>query len=162
MRILVISDTHGDHGDFLKVLKCCGHVDMVIHAGDVCGEEAFFENAVQCPLIMVKGNNDYNFSLDKNRLLDIEGHTVFVTHGHLENVYFGPWTLTEKAKRQGADVAIYGHTHIPAIQYDEDLEVWAVNPGSLTYPRQNGRQSTYMIMELTQGEKPRFKIEFVD
>ncbi len=36
---------------------------------------------------------------------------------------------------------------------DIDDDIIAVNPGSLSYPRQEGRQPSYAIMEIDRGER---------
>lgn len=41
---------------------------------------------------------------------------------------------------------MYGHTHKPVVDREGDLT--AVNPGSLTYPRQEGRRPSFIIMDL--------------
>ena len=46
------------------------------------------------------------------------------------------------------DMVIYGHTHRPVI--DGQSEIMVLNPGSLTYPRQEGRKYTYIIMEIDE------------
>ena len=45
---------------------------------------------------------------------------------------------------------MYGHTHRPVV--DERGAVTLVNPGSLSYPRQNGRRPSYILMELENGK----------
>ena len=41
---------------------------------------------------------------------------------------------------------MYGHTHKPEVDVDDEVTV--VNPGSLSYPRQEGRLPSYVIMEI--------------
>lgn len=57
----------------------------------------------------------------------------------------------KKAIDRGVDIVLYGHTHRPVIDIDDDII--AVNPGSLSYPRQEGRQPSYAIMEIDREEK---------
>ena len=38
-RIMIISDTHRRHGNFSQALYNEGNIDMLIHLGDVEGEE---------------------------------------------------------------------------------------------------------------------------
>ena len=45
-------------------------------------------------------------------------------------------------------MVIYGHTHRPVITEENGIKV--LNPGSLTYPRQEGRKYTYIIMEIDE------------
>ena len=54
---------------------------------------------------------------------------------------------------------MYGHTHVPALTIDADLVT--LNPGSLTYPRQQGRQATYMVMKLEKGKQPEVELKTV-
>ena len=58
MKILVISDTHGRHGNFDKMLEREGQPDMLIHLGDVEEGEDYIRAVMECPVYMVAGNND--------------------------------------------------------------------------------------------------------
>ena len=49
---------------------------------------------------------------------------------------------------------MYGHTHRPSITREKDLTV--VNPGSIAYPRQEGRRGTYVLMETDENGKEEF------
>ena len=55
-------------------------------------------------------------------------------------------TLKSEARHRGADVVMFGHTHRPFLEVNDDLVV--LNPGSLSYPRQDGRKCTYAMMEI--------------
>ena len=44
---------------------------------------------------------------------------------------------------------------------DIDDDIIAVNPGSLSYPRQEGRQPSYAIMEIDREEKVHFTIAYL-
>ena len=54
---------------------------------------------------------------------------------------------------------MYGHTHKPVVDVGENLI--AVNPGSLTYPRQVGRKPSYIIMDLDEQGKAHFEIRYL-
>ena len=43
---------------------------------------------------------------------------------------------------------MFGHTHRPYLEQDPDITV--LNPGSLSFPRQEGRKGSFMIMELKE------------
>ena len=46
---------------------------------------------------------------------------------------------------------MFGHTHRPLLEIGRDVTL--LNPGSLSYPRQEGRRPSFIIMELdSQGE----------
>ena len=59
--------------------------------------------------------------------------------------------LKQEARDRGVDIVMYGHTHKPVV--DQDRDIIAVNPGSLTYPRQEGRSPSYIVMTITDGIK---------
>ena len=52
-----------------------------------------------------------------------------MTHGHREMVKSGVGHLVAEARRYGAQVALYGHTHIPDCHREED-GLWVLNPGA--------------------------------
>ena len=160
MKILIVSDTHGYNANFEKVLKKVGEPDMLIHAGDVSGSEYYYENVISNATIMVMGNNDYG-GLQPSVEFELKGHHFFVTHGHRYRVYYGLDTLLSAASARGADIVIYGHTHRPDVTYDQNRKIWAVNPGSLTYPRQDGRRPSFILMNFDGEDNPQFTINYL-
>lgn len=60
---------------------------------------------------------------------------------------------------RGVDVVMYGHTHRPVVDIEDDII--AVNPGSLTYPRQDNRKPSYIIMDLDREGKAHFTINYL-
>jgi len=134
---------------------------MLIHAGDTSGDEREIERAAGCATKIVLGNNDYSGSLKYEEIFEVDSHRVLLTHGHREGVYQGPDRLIYKAAEMGADIVVYGHTHVPSVEYDEDLNVWAVNPGSLTYPRQEGHKPSFIIMQTDTVGDVHFTINYL-
>ena len=59
MKILIISDTHGAHRNFDRVIEKEQPLDMLIHLGDVEGDEDYIPAVADCPVHMVRGNNDF-------------------------------------------------------------------------------------------------------
>lgn len=161
MKALIVSDTHGYDKNFYQVIEKVGPVDMVIHAGDLSGSERDFRRELNCALMMVTGNNDWGSMLKQEELFEFDGHTILLTHGHRDGVYYGTDRLIYKASEKGADIVIYGHTHVPAIEYDDELGIWAVNPGSLSLPRQNGHQASYIIMETDASSEVHFTVNYL-
>jgi hypothetical protein len=45
------------------------------------------------------------------------------------------------------------------VEYDKDII--AVNPGSLTFPRQEGRRPSYILMELDEKGEAHFTINYL-
>ena len=146
MKIVIVSDTHGSRKNIENVCECNPDADMLIHLGDV-------EDAAEIALSLVRA------LLPREEEFELEGHHIFITHGHAYYVSMGEAHLQEEARRRGADIVMYGHTHVPALTIDADLVT--LNPGSLTYPRQQGRQATYMVMKLEKGKQPEVELKTV-
>lgn len=155
MRILIVSDTHGWDQNLEKLLEQCGKIDLLIHAGDVQHSEDYIRALAGCPVYMVAGNNDYFSGLPKELEFMLGSHKVFLTHGHHYYVHSGCEYVRKAGKARGADIIIYGHTHRPFIEQGKDLVV--LNPGSLSFPRQEDGRPTYMIMELDGRENIQIK-----
>lgn len=159
MRILIVSDTHRQNKNYLKALGRVKPVDMVIHCGDVEGSEYIISESAGCPVEMVAGNNDYFSELPREKEFQIGPYRVWLTHGHNYYVAMGNEILKEEAISRGVDIVMYGHTHKPVV--DIGNEIIAINPGSLTYPRQVGRRPSYILMELDEMEDAHFSIQYL-
>ncbi len=163
MKILVISDTHGKDIYVAAALDREWPVDALMHLGDVQEDEDEFMEILageDVPLYIVKGNCDAFAPYPPSRIVELEGHRILMAHGHGYYVNFGTRDLAADAAANNCDVAIYGHTHRPEID-DSDPELLILNPGSISFPRQQGRQKTYMILELEQGKKPEVRLKYI-
>jgi len=159
MRILIISDTHRENKNYFKALEQAGTVDMVVHCGDAEGTEVAICKSADCPVKIIAGNNDFFGDLPKEEEFLIGSYQVWLTHGHNYYVSMGNEILKEEAEARGADIVMYGHTHKPVVDVGENLI--AVNPGSLTYPRQEGRRPSYVIMDLDRDGNVHFTINYI-
>ena len=158
MKILVVSDTHRRNENYFTLLEM-HHPDMVIHCGDVEGSEYALSQAAECPVQMVTGNNDFFSQLPRELELNVGPYKVWVTHGHNYLVYLGSEHIKREARARGVDIVMYGHTHRPVIDIGDD--VTAINPGSLSYPRQEGHRPSYIIMELDRFDELHFTIAYL-
>ena len=159
MKILIVSDTHRKNDTYLELVEALSPLDLVIHCGDVEGSEYTLATAVDCPVRMVTGNNDFFSDLPREQEFTIGKYKVFLTHGHNYYVSMGSEIIKDEARARRADIVMYGHTHRPSVEYCGDLI--ALNPGSLTYPRQEGRRPSYIVMELDESGEAHFDIEYI-
>lgn len=155
MKVLIVSDTHKKNDNYFKIMEM-HKPDMVIHCGDAEGCEYALSNAVDCPVHIVLGNNDFFSELPRELELEVMGRKVLVTHGHNYYVSVGNERIKQEAIARGFDIVMYGHTHRPVIDIGD--EVTAINPGSLSYPRQEDHIPTYVIMETDRFGKLHFTI----
>ena len=158
-RILIISDTHRQNDNYFRVLDMYDPFDLVIHCGDVEGSEYAISESTGCPVRMVAGNNDFFSELPREQEFMLGGYKVWLTHGHSYYVSMGNETICKEAAARDVDIVMYGHSHKPVVEITD--EVIAVNPGSLTYPRQEGRRPSYVIMELDEKGEAQFTIHYL-
>jgi putative phosphoesterase len=102
----------------------------------------------------VGGNNDYGYSLPEAAVFDFGGRRFFMCHGHRHGLYGSYHSLIAAAHEAKANVALFGHAHVPFCKTIDDILL--VNPGSLGRPRSR-IGSTFATIECTT-EPP--KVEF--
>jgi putative phosphoesterase len=159
MRILVISDTHGKRKGMEEIQRREGEVDALIHLGDIEGTEAHLDAIFDCPKYLVRGNNDFFSSLPEEIEFSLGSYKVWATHGHSYHINMGPEWLIQEGKAREADIVMFGHTHRPYLKKYADII--ALNPGSVSYPRQEGRKGSYMIMEIDSENQLSFDQKYL-
>lgn len=145
MKILVLSDSHREEESLLRAVRR-ERPDAVIHLGDHASDALVIEREYPyLPVCRVKGNCDrYDTDVREEVVLTWEGVKILATHGHRYHVKSGLLSLYYAAVQAGAQVALFGHTHIPCCEESEGL--WLLNPGAC------GRLfPTYGIIEIKNG-----------
>jgi hypothetical protein len=120
----LISDTHGlVRADVHTALA---GVELILHAGDVGGDEVLDELALVAPVLAVYGNTDApgDPRLTESIERTIGGVRIHVSHGH----EVGSPTPKKLLERYAADVIVYGHTHQQLVSHADGRLV--VNPGA--------------------------------
>ena len=158
-KYLVVSDTHGRDDNFFDVLDIEEPLDGIIHCGDFEGSEGKFALAANCPVYFVSGNNDFFSSLSRELDFELDGHNFFVTHGHHFLVSMDLENIKSEAVARGADVVIFGHTHKPVAKNIDGIYLF--NPGSLSYPRQEGRRPSYLLLSIDDDGKISYEIKYL-
>ena len=125
-RIVVglISDTHG----LLRpeVHTALQGVDLIIHAGDVGGDEILDELRLIAPVHAVSGNTDPvgDPNLQAELVIPVGGLEIHVSHGH----EIGSPTPQKLVAAYHHHVIVYGHTHEQAVERIGNQLV--INPGA--------------------------------
>lgn len=153
MRYLVLSDTHGNIRDAAFLTEHWHRqIDGVWHLGDHARDLAFLERQYAQSLSLafsgVSGNCDFSGPFPSKRLFDLAGRRILMCHGHLYHVQSGLSYLKQQAHDVGADVVLFGHTHVPLLM--EEDGVLYLNPGSITSPR-GASQRSFALLELDNG-----------
>ena len=137
MRVLVVSDSHGDVGRLEDILFACsqrGSLDRIIHLGDGARDMDRVADMVsaefpRATVHLLKGNNDFAAThLPAELTLPLGSQSIFATHGHLFGVKRGLQRLDEVSAKSGCQVTLFGHTHVPAMFMKCTL---LLNPGSV-------------------------------
>ena len=147
MKALVLSDSHGDTEALSHIISSNIHaVGHVIHLGDGCGDMALFSYRYpEVSFHVVSGNCDCAPAFPEKRIAEIGGKKILIAHGHRYGVKTSYDRICYAAQEAGADICLFGHTHVPVtFEYEGIL---FMNPGAVC-ARGNGRPQ-YGIIDFT-------------
>lgn len=161
MKLMIASDIHGSAYYCRKMIEAYHKegADRLLLLGDLLyhgprndlpkdynpKEVISMLNAIKKDLLCVRGNCDTEVDqmvldfpiLAEYCLLELDGHTIFATHGHI----FNPDNLP---MLKDGDILLNGHTHIPA---NQNMGTYTyMNPGSISIPKE-GSAHGYMIYD---------------
>jgi putative phosphoesterase len=161
MKLFFMSDIHGSICCLNRALEAFEQerADYIVSLGDLLyhgprnplpeeynpQETAAKLNEYKDRIISVRGNCDSEVDqmliefpiLAEYTILFYEGRRIFATHGHHFHIDNLPNLSTN-------DIFIQGHTHVPVAEKRGDIFV--LNPGSITLPKENNPRS-YGVME---------------
>ncbi|GEK28202.1 metallophosphoesterase [Furfurilactobacillus siliginis] len=131
MKLLVVSDSHGDR-DILVDLKqqFAGQIDAWFHCGD---SELAADDPLWQTYHVVGGNMDFDTGFKSQQVIAVGQYKVFLAHGHRYQIKQSLTALALAAREVQADFAFFGHSHeLGVIENDSTL---FLNPGSISQPR---------------------------
>lgn len=160
MKVLIVSDTHGRREEIREIIQREKPVDLLIHLGDILGDEEYIQSLAECPMELVKGNSDRNMEIPRDKEIVLDNHKFFLTHGHCYGVNTTLDRIYMEGLRRGADVVMFGHTHVPFLLEERMLTI--LNPGSTSDPRQENGKSSYIVMEWKRGGKAVFNLRYLE
>lgn len=133
MKVLVFSDTHGRIGSAIDIIKSQSSVDLIIHLGDLVKDAKDIQSVfTSIKVVYVPGNNDLFIAQESEKVIDVKGKKLLLTHGHKYRVKQGLAEIIKKGKELKVDGVLFGHTHKA---YEEIIDnILYFNPGSLTFP----------------------------
>ena len=149
MKILVFSDSHGNEDNMIRAVERERPftLDAIVHLGDGWRDaEALHRLYPRIPLEQVPGNCDLGRFEERERVVFFGDCRVLLCHGHTLGVKSSLLRASYEARERGAQALLYGHTHIPHIDYHDGL--WLVNPGSIG----DHRRPSYGVLTV-EGDK---------
>lgn len=150
MRAIVISDSHTNVSACERAINSVDKYDMIIHLGDIARDVDYLEMCYYpTKVVSVLGNNDFLRREDYERVIDFDGHKLFICHGHTLGVSHGTERLESVAREKGCSAALFGHTHLCSLKKCDD-GLLVINPGSVSRPR--GCKPSFAVLE-TEGDK---------
>lgn len=116
---------------------------MILHAGDIGGQEILTDLSAVAPVKAVYGNMDVSSNYRKLARIDfmnVENITLCMTH--IMNSYKSFSYELFKINRK-ADVVVFGHTH--RAEQTKYKDILFINPGSVSSPRGGGKPSVAIL-----------------
>jgi len=148
MRIAILADTHLSLDLAQQALVQAGPVDAVVHLGDFYADALALASELKVPVHAVRGNNDFEEG-PYELILEMEGHRLFLTHGHFFEVPRTLERLKEAALLRDCSVALFGHSHVALIERDSGVLLkWGHHSDGV--PR--APEKTFALLELQPGQ----------
>ncbi|EOD01750.1 YfcE family phosphodiesterase [Caldisalinibacter kiritimatiensis] len=148
MKLIVMSDTHGQTNEIINIINDINDADLVIHLGDYAKDAKKISEHIKQDIVYVKGNCDFRGkNTNEDEILHIQGKKIFLTHGHKYGIKYSLNGIYYKAKEINADIVLFGHSHVPLGVVHDDILFF--NPGSPTIPRGMSKKS-YGIIEINK------------
>ena len=162
MKLLIASDIHGDIDSMNEVMRAyeLHGAEKILLLGDLLyhgprndlpkgyNPKAVIEvlNKNSDKILTVRGNCDTEVDqmvlsfpiLADYAFLELDGLSLFATHGHHHN------TATPPPLKKG-DILLHGHTHVLKCE-EFGNENFYINPGSISLPKENNPK-TYIVYE---------------
>ncbi len=142
MKLIVLSDSHGQKAPLNYIRNAYSDVDKIIHCGDICLPKEYARG-----FEIVAGNCDNPNWYPNGKIIEIENHRILILHGHVlfSSSFPNPEAVAKAAKRNDCDIAFFGHSHI---YYDGLIDgVHVCNPGSISMNR-DGTPPCFMEVEI--------------
>lgn len=147
MKIVVMSDSHGNYDAVAKIMERVPDGDCYVHLGD--GEREYERIAGTYPkkkFRYVKGNCDYSSDKERIAVFSVGGVKIIAVHGHEFSVKYGPDRLRYLALENEARIVLFGHTHCRCDEYADGIYLF--NPGSCAHPR-DMRPASFGVIDIS-------------
>ena len=136
MRVLLVSDTHGNNEILDLLVKTYPDIDIYLHLGDSESDEYSL-----MPFRSVRGNCDRYPNFPENLLIPTPYGNMLAMHV--------PYVRDAFLKEHDVKIFVHGHTH--RRKYAMQNRFFIVNPGAISYPR-DSFDGSFAIMEISEKD----------
>ena len=133
MKILLVSDTHGNNEVIDRLVKKHPDMDLYLHLGDSESTPEMLR-----PFVTVKGNCDYFSDANDKFIIRTEVGYLFATHKP-------PLINQKEAEKSGIAIICHGHTH--KRRFEKIGNIVYINPGAVSFAR-DGHDLSYLILKI--------------
>ena len=142
MKLLIVSDSHGNYAALDELLKKYPNMDLYLHAGDLEADAQSIR-----PFDCVRGNCDYFSDLPERRIIHTPYGALLMQHR--------PEPPLNIIKEYKVKIFVYGHTH--RRKYEEKNGIIYINSGAISFSR-DGNELSYSIVEISEDK---VKVKFL-
>ena len=133
MKILVLSDTHGDT-DAIRLALAAEAPDLLIHLGDCCGDVTYaLIGEAPVALLQVRGNCDYGVQMPAELEPELGGKRFFLLHGHTRDAKNGDSAMLAAAQVRGTLPAPSAALVTKALKCNGKVYACVNIPGTYTF-----------------------------
>ena len=132
MKILLVSDSHGDYQALDQLAAKYPNINLYLHAGDSEQDEFSIK-----PFISVRGNCDHYYDFPNYLVIPSPFGNIYVQHT--------PYVSKSVINEHNAKIVIHGHTHVR--RNETKNGILFINPGAISYARDKFNGS-YAIIEI--------------
>lgn len=151
MKLLIVSDSHGNKDILDKVLSIEYDSDYYFHLGDYELPDYLLN-----PFCAVRGNCDYLSLLPLEKDIEIKNIKIHIEHGDRFLRYSNK---EDYILSKNCDIFLFGHIHE---RYANKINnTYIFNPGSISKPR-DGNKGTYLIIILESNGEIKYHFKEID
>ena len=141
MKILLVSDTHGNNEALDYLVRKYPNMDLYLHCGDSESDEFSIY-----PYRSVKGNCDYIGDFMMRLVIPTPYGNMVVQHKPIIDASF--------LRDNNAKIFVFGHTH--RREFKKENGIYMINPGAIAFARDKYDYS-YALLNIN---KDKVEIEF--
>ena len=136
MKILLVSDSHGDYATLDRLFKMYPDMNLYLHAGDSEQDEWSLK-----PFISVRGNCDHYYDFPNYLVIPTPIGKIYVQHT--------PFVSKSVINEHNAKIVIHGHTHTRRNETKNGIVF--INPGAISFARDK-YEGSYAILIIENNQ----------